>query len=223
MRLLVVSDPHSSAPNAELLANMLSKAKIDAVLVCGDFTNEGSVSIAEEIVTSLGKIAKVYAVPGNMDSEEVAGFLRQKGIGMHKEKKKLGDYVIIGIGGAKPINTYYRINLSESEAEKYLNRLSEGEKPEKTILLFHSPPYGTRLSMSSSGTDLGVMAIRAFIEKFQPLLVACGHVHEAIGIEKIGRTVCINPGPLRDGFYAIAEISGSGEIKITRGSVYGKE
>ena len=39
------------------------------------------------------------------------------------------------------------------------------------------------------------MAVREAIERFQPDLALCGHVHEAEGIEeKIGKTKLINVG-----------------------------
>ncbi len=32
------------------------------------------------------------------------------------------------------------------------------------------------------------------IEKYQPLIGLHGHIHEAKGMVKIGRTICFNPG-----------------------------
>jgi Icc-related predicted phosphoesterase len=40
----------------------------------------------------------------------------------------------------------------------------------------------------------GSTAVRRFIEKYQPLLGLHGHIHEGIGANYIGRTLCINPG-----------------------------
>jgi hypothetical protein len=36
--------------------------------------------------------------------------------------------------------------------------------------------------------------VRKAIEKFQPLLGLHGHIHESRSAEKIGRTLCVNPG-----------------------------
>ena len=41
----------------------------------------------------------------------------------------------------------------------------------------------------------GSTAIREFIESFQPDIVICGHIHEARGADKLGRSIMINPGP----------------------------
>jgi Icc-related predicted phosphoesterase len=43
-------------------------------------------------------------------------------------------------------------------------------------------------------TDAGSRAVREIIETTQPLLGLFGHIHESKGMEKLGRTVCINPG-----------------------------
>jgi Icc-related predicted phosphoesterase len=40
----------------------------------------------------------------------------------------------------------------------------------------------------------GSQAVRKAIEKYQPMLGLHGHIHEAQGIIKIGKTTCINPG-----------------------------
>ena len=40
----------------------------------------------------------------------------------------------------------------------------------------------------------GSKAVRDFIEQHQPLLGLHGHVHESKAAEKLGRTLCINPG-----------------------------
>ncbi|MHB9093465.1 MAG: metallophosphoesterase family protein, partial [Eubacteriales bacterium] len=40
----------------------------------------------------------------------------------------------------------------------------------------------------------GSTAVRKAIEKYQPVLVLSGHIHEAKGAVKMGRTTVINPG-----------------------------
>jgi Icc-related predicted phosphoesterase len=41
---------------------------------------------------------------------------------------------------------------------------------------------------------VGSTAVRAAIERHQPLLGLHGHVHESPGSERLGATLCLNPG-----------------------------
>jgi uncharacterized protein len=72
------------------------------------------------------------------------------------------------------------------------------------LFVAHSPPWGGALDLSDSGDHVGSRAVRAWIEDRQPLLALHGHIHEAPDrsgrwAERIGRTICINPGPSTNG------------------------
>ena len=79
--------------------------------------------------------------------------------------------------------------------------------PERTIFGLHCPPYASKLddapeltadmSLKDAGRSTvpcGSTAVRAAIEEFQPSLSLHGHIHEARGSARLGRTLCINPG-----------------------------
>ncbi|MEM4268139.1 MAG: metallophosphoesterase [Candidatus Woesearchaeota archaeon] len=98
------------------------------------------------------------------------------------------------------------------------------EKMEKTIFVTHAPPYGTNCDILHDGRHVGSKAIKEFIEKYQPLLVLSGHIHESPAIsrsfqDQIGKTVCINPGsdPFNNtGFVVIAQIKPGTILEIKR-------
>lgn len=75
-----------------------------------------------------------------------------------------------------------------------LERLAEQSDPGKTVYVTHSPPRGTSLDRLYDGRAVGSRAIRDFIESRQPPLTLHGHVHESPGVDRIGRTVSVNPG-----------------------------
>jgi Icc-related predicted phosphoesterase len=70
------------------------------------------------------------------------------------------------------------------------------------------PPYGTGLDLAPELEDggskvkrggtiyqpVGSTAVHDAIEEFQPMLSLHGHIHESRGMQRIGRTMCINPG-----------------------------
>jgi Icc-related predicted phosphoesterase len=77
----------------------------------------------------------------------------------------------------------------------------------RSILLFHTPPYRTRLDRAAldgrqvDGVPLdvhvGSIAVRRFIERRQPLLTLHGHVHESARLtgswqERIGSTLAVS-------------------------------
>ena len=80
------------------------------------------------------------------------------------------------------------------------------------IFNFHVPPIDSTLDLCpkldwttdpptpivSAGqivfAGAGSLAVRKAIEKYQPMLGLHGHIHEAQGMVKIGRTTCVNPG-----------------------------
>ncbi len=103
---------------------------------------------------------------------------------------------------------------------------------ERLIFNFHCPPAGTALDEAPQLTeDLGVIggghvlahvgstAVREAIERVQPILSLHGHIHEARGAARLGRTLSINPGSAYetgDLQGAVIELEGKGEIKRYR-------
>jgi uncharacterized protein len=75
-----------------------------------------------------------------------------------------------------------------------LERLAALSDPAKTVYVTHSPPWGTLLDRLYNGTPVGSRAIRDFIERHGPPITLHGHIHESPGVDRIGRTVSVNPG-----------------------------
>jgi Icc-related predicted phosphoesterase len=96
---------------------------------------------------------------------------------------------------------------------------------ERAVVVCHAPPKGTGLGNISPETDVGSAAVRAWIERYQPLLTLHGHIHESpritgIDTAKIGRTTVHQPGQER--FlgrlaYSIVEIE-EGTVRVERRS-----
>ncbi len=59
------------------------------------------------------------------------------------------------------------------------------------VLVTHEPPSGT-LDVVPSGRHIGAQAVSALVAGLHPRVLACGHVHESPGIERLGPTVVVN-------------------------------
>jgi Icc-related predicted phosphoesterase len=95
--------------------------------------------------------------------------------------------------GVEPVTLQAVMDRPSIEAD--LERLAALSDPAKTVYLIHSPPYATTLDRLQGGiTPIGSRAVRRFIDRRQPPLTLHGHIHESPGVERLGRTVCVNPG-----------------------------
>jgi len=96
------------------------------------------------------------------------------------------------------------IDIEYATIQKDIEVLTQDFQPEKSILLFHTPPYQTNLDRAALDgktfdhvpldIHVGSIAIKRFIEEKQPLLSLHGHIHESSEItgfwsDKIGKTV----------------------------------
>lgn len=204
MEILQVSDVHGSLDAASKVA--AKAVDFDVVLVVGDITHFGAVPQAKVLLETIASSGKpVMFVPGNCDHPSMLSWKpnNKNIVNIHLEKTKLQDYEFIGIGGGNlsPFNTL--TEFSEHEFEKMLNTLQPTSP--KFILVSHTPPHGVDADYAR-GKHLGSTAIRTFVEKNKPLLVSCGHIHEARSVSKIGETTVVNAGPAKDGFCAAIEI-----------------
>ena len=98
-------------------------------------------------------------------------------------------------------------DLKYSTIKEDLDIIAQDEDFKKTIMLFHSPPYQTNLDRAALDgqtidhapldVHIGSVAIKNFIEKYQPLITLHGHVHESTSItgewkDRIGLTYSFN-------------------------------
>lgn len=98
------------------------------------------------------------------------------------------------------------------------------QKNRQIIFISHNCPYNTRLDLIRSrkahelarGKHYGSFLARKMIEKYRPLLCICGHMHENQGMQKLGKTTVINPGPAFRGRYAIIEIDKKANVRFKK-------
>ncbi|MBP8976690.1 MAG: metallophosphoesterase family protein [Bacteroidetes bacterium] len=214
MNILAISDIHNAENQLSKILN--STRKYDCVLVAGDFTTHGSIDDVKRELSKIQKIApKIYAVAGNMDSCTIDSWLVQEGYGLHGKGVYISDFGICGVSAA-PISilrTPY-----ELDEDILFDTLQSGWKmiqdlPLKVVLA-HTPPFGTKVDKTRTGIHVGSKTLRSFIEKNKPDLYICGHIHEARGIETIGKTTVVNCGAVADGFFSLIEIGKTIKVEM---------
>jgi len=112
-------------------------------------------------------------------------------------------------------------------AARYEAMISQLKDPKNSIFNIHVPPYKSGLDEApeldknlrpvlagNSMIPVGSTALRAAIEKSQPLLSLHGHIHEGRGSTRIGTTLCINPGSMYEQGTLLGAIVKLGKNKI---------
>ena len=110
---------------------------------------------------------------------------------IHGKSVKINGYNLVGIGDYG--NPDYKIDIKKFK--KKIENLIE-KSTIRTILLSHYPPFG--VLDKTNNKNIGDKFIMQLINKFHPLLVLTGHVHESAGIQKIDKSFIINTGEARN-------------------------
>jgi Icc-related predicted phosphoesterase len=157
---------------------------------------------------------KLYLIPGNDDDFSIDEILNAPDHApVNADGKVLdiaGDLQLLACGWSN--HTPWQTPREESEDELYARLAALAQQvrdPRRAIFMIHVPPHDSGLDTAplldenlrptiSAGDVLrgpvGSTAVRRIIEDFEPLLSIHGHIHESGGEQKIGRTLCINPG-----------------------------
>lgn len=202
MRLLALADIHAEQQALDHLAAFLKHERFDAILYAGDFTQFGPAGFASDVLDVLQRAAPVYAVPGNLDTPDVLELLKKRGVSVHGETKKLGDWKVAGWGGSPKGFVTTPIQFTEEQIWEGLAALDIGPK---TILVTHAPPRGIG-DISSKGEHAGSTSIRRIIEERQPALHICAHIHQQEGIFELGPTKIVKVAPAKGGRAAVIKL-----------------
>ena len=160
-----------------------------------------------------GTKIKCFVSPGNDDAFFIDKVLTESNTIINPEGQ------VIDIDGIHEMASTGYTNMTPWKCprdipdEELMKRIedmtSKLKNPSRSIFNFHCPPYDTTIDsapqldedmkpkLSATGPIMapaGSKAVRAAIEKLQPLLGLHGHIHESKGYFPIGRTICVNPG-----------------------------
>jgi Icc protein len=213
-RFLQLSDLHVAAPGRafagsldtaailsaaidRLLARWDAIGPIDAVLLSGDLSDDGTAESYERVRAELGRLGrKLLAVPGNHDARDVmrAAFADLKEMparGLIDWVVDIGDTRIIGLdtliegeGGGR---------LREESLERLAAAVSANEA-EAILVMMHHPPMRTGLAfMDAIWLENAPVLLAALSGARVPATIVAGHVHGQYHGMLGPHTVCTAP------------------------------
>lgn len=208
MKILAISDVHNEVKIARKLKYVIEERKPDVIVVAGDLTSFGPASAASEILDTLTcgkKDRPVFAVAGNGDNYEVRNVLEKRGVNLHNRAAKVDKVGFVGFSGPSSLQLGGLMVLNYDPVGETMKDI---DKCEGRVVISHIPPANTKVDTLFTGHHVGSDFLRDMIEEKQPDVVICGHIHEARGVDRIGRTVVVNPGAVCESYAAMIEMDG---------------
>jgi Icc-related predicted phosphoesterase len=174
------------------------------------------VDLAETRLKGTG--IRCFVTGGNDDDPEVLEALKganhESFFGCEGEVVPIDDvHMMASVGFSNPTPWHTPREIPDEKLGEIIEGMCAQVKDfERCIFNFHVPPLDSTLDSCPkldwetdpptpivSGGQIvfagaGSQSVRNAIQKYQPMLGLHGHIHEAQGMVKIGRTTCINPG-----------------------------
>lgn len=209
MKILAISDVHNEVKKARKLKYVIEERKPDVIVVAGDLTSFGPASAASEILDTLTcgkKDLPVFAVAGNGDNYEVRNVLEKRGVNLHNRSAKVDKVGFVGFSGPSSLQLGGLMVLNYDPIGETMKDI---DKCEGRVVISHIPPANTKVDALFTGHHVGSDFLRDMIEEKQPDVVICGHIHEARGVDRIGKTIVVNPGAVCESYAAMIELDGT--------------
>jgi Icc-related predicted phosphoesterase len=187
VRILVTSDLHYRLGHLDWL--LAEAGSFDVVAIPGDHLDViGGVPLEAQVVVVSKYLARVaerttlLVSSGNHDldgpgptGDRAAGWLQRVSDG---NDRVVVDGGRIDLGGIRfSVCAWWDGPASRALVDDQLEADAQ-DRPERWIWLYHSPPDGTRLC-TTGRRDYPDPDLTAWIHRWRPDLVLCGHIHQA--------------------------------------------
>ncbi len=206
MKLLFVADLHYTLKQFDWL--LARASEFDGVIIGGDLLDLSSaldisvqITVVEKYLDRLRAKTRLMVSSGNHDGdgrnaadESVSRWIRE----IRSSGIVVDGASIEWEGSLITVCPWWDGPVSRAELELLLER-DALRAPKHWIWVHHAPPSGSPLGWTGR-KFVGDEYLRGWIERFQPNLVLCGHVHNApfvtngSWIDRIGVTTIFNPG-----------------------------
>lgn len=167
------------------------------------------INLADERLGEQG--TRCLIMPGNDDEKFTGGVIDEAEHVLNPDLRvtEMGPFQVLSVGYSNPTPWNSPREMSEEQLDAEIQRLEQDLDPARPLVLnLHVPPYDTGLDLAPElrhdlsivgGSNpnmvpVGSRAVRAAIDRLQPVLSLHGHIHESRGSVQMGRSVVINPG-----------------------------
>ena len=206
MRIAFVVDVHDRFDAVPRALDAIGP--VDVLLVGGDITTFGTPDDAERAIELWRPLVpRLFAVAGNMDSPAIDARLVELDVSLDGRGFVIEDVGFAGVsaGPFSPLHTPHEIPDDEL-GRRAAAGLAAIRDARVRILCPHAPPHGTACDRLWSGEHVGSAGLRELVEREQPDVVLCGHIHESRGTDALGATRVVNPGPVTARHYAVVDV-----------------
>jgi len=174
-------------------------------------TMKGWLDLAEQNLKPKG--IKMFITGGNDDPKQVLEVLEKSSYVQFAESRVVEvdeQHEMVSSGYSNMTPWHCPRDITEEELLTKIEEEATKVKNMSTCIFnMHCPPFGTLLDQAPELDEelrpvkkgghvhminVGSKAVRSAIEKFQPMIGLHGHIHESKAVDKLGKTLCINPG-----------------------------
>ena len=189
---------------ADLHENLIKIPECDLLVIAGDisFAFKGDLVAKQAFLAGPFKewldqipAGEIVLVAGNHDqSIEASGV--PDGLRCHYLEDAGTELFGLKIWGTpwQPWFYGWAFNAPRHHGERFLASKFELIPPDTEILICHGPPrgYGDHTGRSDGQPHVGSTALTKTIERIQPRLMVCGHIHSGYGRYRLGETEIVN-------------------------------
>jgi len=181
---------HGDTDRVSRAVATITSSDVDLIVLVGDFVNPHAENMALfQPFLDTGK--PLVFVSGNHDGAVLSKFLSEH-YSVHELHGKGVRYNHVGVFGVSGAN----VGIEQLAEDEFLEKMIIGHEAiaylSTKLMVSHIPPSGTLMDKMSPFVS-GSTGVRKAIEKLQPDVMLCAHIHEAAGMEfMIGNTRVIN-------------------------------
>jgi len=191
IRLYAVADIHGNPQRLKTVAQVVRDRQPHLLILAGDILNyppdEGTIHFFDHLNVP------TFVVRGNMDDYVLQEWVEKSHHlrWIMNQRVPFSDLILWGL---------------PPDLQGIAQEIATTLPPDQALVMVsHWPPWGLQ-DQDLWGRRGGSHSLLALIHRYRPLLVLCGHIHEAAGWRRQGETVIVNGSMGKGGSGALIEV-----------------